>query len=115
MIQNLNKFLVLLCFGLSSCIIVSDGECHDDYDCKEDRLCYYGECINSLDLLRQCEEPMHPCTCEPSPYSQAQFVPDDNCISGRTYALACDRCCASGYYNECAAWSWTTVCVCDLN
>jgi hypothetical protein len=56
---------------------------------------------------------MHPCTCEATSYVHAQFVPDDDCISGRTYVMACDRCCASGYYAQCAGSSWTRVCMCD--
>jgi len=110
----IKTLLASLLFLLPACIIVADGNCKDDFDCRRDRICDHGDCIDPRDLYMQCDEIMHGCTCASTAWVRSELVADDNCVSGMTVVGECTGCCDYGQYGQCVSLPWTRVCMCDM-
>lgn len=131
------RFILISFLFLSGCIVEEPDGCDTDVECKEDRVCEYGECVsdysdgcnsdedcssneiclNNLcvsdtENTKTCGEQVHGCTCVTTSFQPGQTVSSNVCDEDYAVYAYCSGCCAWDNLGNCLGVPWTKVCGC---
>lgn len=90
-------YLMVLCVLVTGCVDDS-SECHNDSDCKGQRVCNYGWCQDPL-VKKHCGDVIVVCGCYG--LSNGQIVGALGCESGQAQAEGCTAACGVATLNRC--------------